>query len=808
MMSLTFAATGELAAQISWQTPVNLFQGDATDETFVSLNGDGLVAYNATNLLGNGAIGMDTTVNGVLFTATETTNTLVGANSVSITIDQGGNNEGAFGGGQFGPNAAVVELIEGGSFNIQTVTLAGLTIGDTYEIQVIIQDGRGSRANAVTAFSDGVDNTVAASSPANLNNSNTGDPDAGNTGDFIIGTFTATAETLTFQVFGDGNSTDGINFGTGGSPSAIVAMQLRDVTALVVDSDGDGMDDLYETAQGLDPAVDDAALDLDEDGISNFDEFSASPQLPAGNPDADNDGLNDGEEVDGLVNTFGTPVASGDQLTSGVSVGAATDPLVADSDGDSFFDGDEVNGVPNSAFSNEATDPNSDDSDGDELPDVFELTFGLDPNDDGSTDPANGLNGNPDGDGLDNFLENEEGTDPTNADTDNDGLNDGGPIVDGIPTGELVTEIIGGFPEVVDELSDPLIPDADFDRLLDGEELLAGTDGFITDPTNVDTDGDGTPDAYEGLEGTDPSADTGAAVSPAYATIDWSVVAVDNVDADGVLVAGVGAAAVRNDGTLLYAINMSGGDATVNGVDFVSGLNDTTPRGTADFLTLITNNSNQNAFYQGPDTELPALLDSVWFSPGNRPIPQMLLTGLTVGEDYFVQFGVSDNRANRPGRFATVDGSFGGEAVADPIGSTNTIYGGDTNSGLVFTGTFTAALETQQFTLRSFVPGGGDNEIFINFLQLRLDDGTLPPTPTEVTIVDCGVADNGDFFIELANSATGATVLESADLATPFAAIDAGSVTITGNVITIDAAAADPNGDGRSFFRVSFLPAS
>ena len=802
MMSLTFAATGELAAQINWQTPVNLFQGDATDESFVSLNGDGLVAYNATNLLGNGAIGMDTTVNGVLFTATETTNTLVGANSVSITIDQGGNNEGAFNGGQFVDNTPVIELIEGGSFNIQTVTLAGLTIGDSYEIQVIIQDGRGSRANAVTAFSDGVDNTVAASSPANLNNSNTGDPDAGNTGDFIIGTFTATEETLSFQVFGDGNSTDGINFGTGGSPSAIVAMQLRDVTALVVDSDGDGMDDLYETAQGLDPAVDDAALDLDEDGISNFDEFSASPQLPAGNPDADNDGLNDGEEVDGLVNTFGTPVASGDQLTSGVSVGAATNPLAADSDGDSFFDGDEVNGVPNSAFSNEATDPNSDDSDGDELPDVFELTFGLDPNDDGSTDPNNGVNGNPDGDGLDNFLENQEGTDPTNADTDGDGANDGGPLdAAGNPTGELTTELIGGFPEIVGQVSDPLLPDTDNDKVGDFEEIFLGADGFITDAQAADTDGDGIPDAYELEGGADP---TDAASAPAYATIAWSVEAVDDyLDSTGATIPGVGSGGIRPDGTLVYAENYQGPDQVANGVLFTGIIDSAAPRCSDNLTALFSGAASLGTLYSGNAAELNSMLDSVFF---DGPSPSILLTGLTPGEDYFVQFGIAEDRGGREGRFVTVDG-FGGGDATQLVGPMNTIFGGPLNPALIFTGEFTATLPTQAFTVVGTNEDGSGGQFLYSFTQVRIDDGTLP-APTEVVVVDCGVAANGDFFIEIEGDATGATVLESADLATPFASIAAGDVTINGSVITIAAAAADPNGDGRSFFRVSFLPAS
>jgi hypothetical protein len=41
-------------------------------------------------------------------------------------------------------------------------------------------------------------------------------------------------------------------------------------------------------------------------------------------------------------------------------------------------------------------------------------------------------------------------------------------------------------------------PDTDDDTLWDGEETNAGTDGFVTDPLNADTDGDGEPDATDG----------------------------------------------------------------------------------------------------------------------------------------------------------------------------------------------------------------------------------------------------------------------------------------------------------------------
>ena len=52
------------------------------------------------------------------------------------------------------------------------------------------------------------------------------------------------------------------------------------------------------------------------------------------------------------------------------------------------------------------------DFDGDTLPDYWEEREGLDPNDDGSSDPDMGADGDPDGDGATNRDEYDAGTDP------------------------------------------------------------------------------------------------------------------------------------------------------------------------------------------------------------------------------------------------------------------------------------------------------------------------------------------------------------------------------------------------------------
>jgi YVTN family beta-propeller protein len=98
---------------------------------------------------------------------------------------------------------------------------------------------------------------------------------------------------------------------------------LTIVVALAGDADGDGIGDDVEVTEGLNPNdPTDALLDPDRDGLSNRDEITRGTNLR--NPDTDDDGIRDGEEV----------AAGAD--------GFVTNPLLADTDGDGVRDGLEI----------------------------------------------------------------------------------------------------------------------------------------------------------------------------------------------------------------------------------------------------------------------------------------------------------------------------------------------------------------------------------------------------------------------------------------------------------------------------------
>lgn len=259
------------------------------------------------------------------------------------------------------------------------------------------------------------------------------------------------------------------------------------------DSDGDGLSDAQEMTLGTDP--NDA--DTDDDGIDDGTEVGNDGSLDAGDSDpldadTDDDGLSDGAELLGL-----------DGVAGG---GDATDPLDPDSDADGLNDGTEAGvttPVPggtsagtgiaftgtNTGSANfvidadpaSTTDPSNADTDADGLLDGAE-----DANGDGATVNTIGATGTM-GSGE---------TDPRNPDTDGDGLLDG---QEANATGPLA--VLGA--------TDPLDTDTDDGGIQDGTEVLANstdpTAGMGADDIGVDSDDDGISDAQEMVLGTDPA---------------------------------------------------------------------------------------------------------------------------------------------------------------------------------------------------------------------------------------------------------------------------------------------------------------
>lgn len=160
------------------------------------------------------------------------------------------------------------------------------------------------------------------------------------------------------------------------------------------------------------------------------------------------------------------------------------------------------------------------DSDSDGMPDWWEnqYTPTLNPN-------VADASQNPDNDGLTNLQEFQNvfplalgaaiRTNPTVADTDGDGANDGAELA----------RLDGGNPAP----TNPLLADTDGDGLADGVETDDGTfngpNDTGTDPLKADTDGDTFPDQQEVLAGSDPNlaTSTPGAIRPALVNLDATV---------------------------------------------------------------------------------------------------------------------------------------------------------------------------------------------------------------------------------------------------------------------------------------------
>ena len=175
---------------------------------------------------------------------------------------------------------------------------------------------------------------------------------------------------------------DSWNFGfsarVGGANQDLFIDNLIITTTAAGDDDGDGLSNIYEEANGLDPNDDGTAGESSPGAMDG-------PNGALGDPDGDS--LTNIEERD-LGTDPRNNDTDGDDLTDDVEDGGGiyvsasqtgTDPLNPDTDGDTLPDGVENPTLPFVNASQPGTDPNNRDTDGDLTNDGSEITRGRDP---------------------------------------------------------------------------------------------------------------------------------------------------------------------------------------------------------------------------------------------------------------------------------------------------------------------------------------------------------------------------------------------------------------------------------------------
>lgn len=271
------------------------------------------------------------------------------------------------------------------------------------------------------------------------------------------------------------------------------------------DKDGDGLSDVEEQALGSHP--DDA--DSDDDGVGDRAEANfafdtdGDGQINALDEDSDGDQLFDGTERGLTLESLPFPQATdlgGSVFVADKDPGSRTFAVVADSDRGGMPDGAED----------------------------FSRDGRLDP---GETDPSNPkddgtIDGDIDGDGIENTLEIKIGTSPMSADTDGDGLLDPTEVTDlshpADTDGDGKIDALDldsdndSVPDQIEARLDPDAPpgaqvpaDSDGDGAADFRDTDSDNDGLTdgdevgkwhTDPTQMDTDHGGLRDDVEVLQ--------------------------------------------------------------------------------------------------------------------------------------------------------------------------------------------------------------------------------------------------------------------------------------------------------------------
>ncbi|QXP61455.1 carboxypeptidase regulatory-like domain-containing protein [Olleya sp. HaHaR_3_96] len=461
------------------------------------------------------------------------------------------------------------------------------------------------------------------------------------------------------------------------------------------DTDGDGVLDGTEVANGTDPnnacdynvaditEVITATTDCDNDGLTDAEEING----PDGDPTTD-DGTDPTEsDTDGDGVLDGTEVANGTDPNNACDYNVAdiTEVITAttDCDNDGLTDAEEINGPDGDPTTDDGTDPTESDTDGDGVLDGTEVANGTDPNNacdynvaditevitattdcdnDGLTD-AEEING-PDGDPT-----TDDGTDPTESDTDGDGVLDGTEVANGTDPNNACDYNVADITEVItattdcdndgltdaeeingpdgdpttDDGTDPTEPDTDGDGVLDGTEILNGTDPnnacdynvaditeVITATTDCDNDGltdaeeingpDGDPTTDDGTDPTNPDSD-GDGVS------DGTEVLVDNTDPNNVCDFVVGSITLPQDA--LFLTLDCDGDGVTNGQEIIDG---TDPINACDYTVGSQDETMVSLTWEALDCDGDGVINSTELDDNTNPLDpcEFILSSTTV----------------------------------------------------------------------------------------------------------------------------------------------------------------------------------
>jgi len=300
---------------------------------------------------------------------------------------------------------------------------------------------------------------------------------------------------------------------------------VADTAAAGADSDGDGLDNAFDTVAGPGPgnATGSNAPLQDTDSADapdwrDTDDDGDGIPTAAEDADSNNDWSDDDDDSDGTPNYLDNDDADDDGVPDGLDLDDDNDGIPDSEEGGGSVDSD-GDGIPDSRDL---------DSDNDGVPDLVEaggpdadadgqIDGFTDGDDDGLDDTLAGSRLSPpdtDGDGVRDVLD---------IDSDNDGIPDlveaGGTDSDGNGRVDGFTDVSGdGWDDAVAGSGLPR-PDSDGDGVVDASDIDADDDGIVDNvegqtsadyvgPSGADTDGDGWDDAYDSDNGGTPFSPT------------------------------------------------------------------------------------------------------------------------------------------------------------------------------------------------------------------------------------------------------------------------------------------------------------